>query len=178
MMGVLTNCINSWQTMNTKMTLYHITSEQLRINELLEESGGELTPEIEEALMLNAENFKIKAEGYIESISRYKALAEAADVRIKEMQRIKKTSENIEKRLKDCLLQAMMVMGVDKMELGLRKLSIRNTSAVNITDEAHIPAEYIIIEQKYDKTRIKDALKNGETIPGTELVTNKSIQIR
>ena len=160
------------------MTLYHITSEQLRINELLEESGGELTPEIEEALMLNAENFEIKAEGYIESISRYKALAEAADARIKEMQRIKKTSENIEKRLKERLLQAMVVMDVDKMELGLRKLSIRNTSAVNITDEAHIPAEYIIIEQKYDKTRIKDALKNGDVIPGAELVTNKSIQIR
>lgn len=160
------------------MTLYHITSEQLRINELLEESGGELTPEIEEALMLNAENFEIKADGYIESISRYKALAEAADVRIKEMQRIKKTSENIEKRLKERLLQAMMVMEVDKMEIGLRKLSIRNTSAVNITDETHIPAEYIIIEQKYDKTRIKDALKNGEIIPGAELLTNKSIQIR
>ncbi|MBO7307027.1 MAG: siphovirus Gp157 family protein [Alistipes sp.] len=162
----------------SNMTLYHITSEQLRINELLEESGGELTPEIEEALMLNAENFEIKAEGYIESISRYKALAEAADARIKEMQRIKKTSENIEKRLKERLLQAMVVMDVDKMELGLRKLSIRNTSAVNITDEAHIPAEYIIIEQKYDKTRIKDALKNGDVIPGAELVTNKSIQIR
>ncbi len=160
------------------MSLYHITSEQLRINELLEESGGELTPEIEEALMLNAENFEIKADGYIESISRYKALAEAADVRIKEMQRIKKTSENIEKRLKERLLQAMMVMEVDKMEIGLRKLSIRNTSSVNITDETHIPAEYIIIEQKYDKTRIKDALKSGDVIPGVELVTNKSIQIR
>lgn len=160
------------------MTLYHITSEQLRINELLEESGGELTPEIEEALMLNAENFEIKADGYIESISRYKALAEAADVRIKEMQRIKKTSENIEKRLKERLLQAMVVMDVDKIELGLRKLSIRNTTAVNITDEAHIPAEYIIIEQKYDKTRIKDALKSGDVIPGAELVTNKTIQIR
>lgn len=162
----------------SKLTLYNITSEQLRINELLEESGGELTPEIEEALMLNAENFEIKADGYIESISQYKALAEAADVRIKEMQRIKKTSENIEKRLKERLLQAMMVMEVDKMEIGLRKLSIRNTSAVNITDEAHIPGEYIIIEQKYDKTRIKEALKSGDVIPGAELVTNKSIQIR
>ena len=160
------------------MTLYHITSEQLRINELLEESGGELTPEIEEALIINEENFIAKSEGYIETIAKYKALAEAADVRIKEMQRIKKTSENIEKRLKERLLQAMVVMDVDKMEIGLRKLSIRNTTAVNITDEAHIPAEYIIIEQKYDKARIKDALKSGDVIPGAELVTNKSIQIR
>lgn len=162
----------------SNLSLYHITSEQLRINELLEESGGELTPEIEEALMLNAENFEIKADGYIESISRYKALAEAADVRIKEMQRIKKTSENIEKRLKERLLQAMMVMEVDKMEIGLRKLSIRNTSAVNISDEARIPAEYIIVETKVDKMKIKDALKSGDVIPGAELVTNQSIQIR
>lgn len=162
----------------SKLTLYNITSEQLRINELLEESGGELTPEIEEALMLNAENFEIKADGYIESISRYKALAEAADVRIKEMQRIKKTSENIEKRLKERLLQAMMVMEVDKMEIGLRKLSIRNTSAVSITDETHIPAEYIIVETKVDKMKLKEALKSGDVIPGAELVTNKSIQIR
>lgn len=160
------------------MTLYHITSEQLRINELLEESGGELTPEIEEALMLNAENFEIKADGYIESISRYKALAEAADVRIKEMQRIKKTAENIEKRLKERLLQAMMVMEVDKMEIGLRKLSFRNSTAVSITDETHIPAEFIIVETKVDKMKIKDALKNGEIIPGAELVNNRSIQIR
>lgn len=162
----------------SKLTLYNITSEQLRINELLEESGGELTPEIEEALMLNAENFEIKADGYIESISRYKALAEAADVRIKEMQRIKKTAENIEKRLKERLLQAMMVMEVDKMEIGLRKLSFRNSTAVSITDETHIPAEYIIVETKVDKMKIKDALKNGEIIPGAELVNNRSIQIR
>ena len=69
----------------SNLSLYHITSEQLRINELLEESGGELTPEIEEALVINEGNFLVKAEGYIESIAKYKALAEAADVRIKEM---------------------------------------------------------------------------------------------
>lgn len=160
------------------LSLYHITSEQLRINELLEESGGELTPEIEEALILNEENFLTKSEGYIESIARYKALAEAADVRLKEMQRIKKTAENIEKRLKERLLWAMTTMGRDKVEVGLRKLSVRNTTAVTISDEASIPAEYIIVETKIDKPRLKDALKNGAVINGAELVTNQSIQIR
>lgn len=164
--------------MNTKMTLYTITSEQLRINELLEESGGELTPEIEEALILNEENFLTKSEGYIESIARYKALAEAADVRIKEMQRIKKTAENIEKRLKERLQRAMVVMGHDKVDVGLRKLSLRSSTAVSITNEVAIPAEYIIVETKVDKMKIKEALKNGVVIDGAELVTNKSIQIR
>jgi ribosomal protein S8 len=162
----------------SKLTLYTITSEQLRINELLEESGGELTPEIEEALILNEENFLTKSEGYIESIARYKALAEAADVRIKEMQRIKKTAENIEKRLKERLQHAMVVMGHDKVDVGLRKLSLRSSTAVSITNEVAIPAEYIIVETKVDKMKIKEALKNGVVIDGAELVTNKSIQIR
>lgn len=159
-------------------TLYAITSEQLRINELLEESGGELTPEIEEALTLNEENFLVKSEGYIESIARFKALAEAADVRIKEMQRIKKTAENSKRRLEERLLWALQTMGRDKVEVGLRKLALRMTTAVNITDETAIPAEYIKVETSVDKMRIKEALKCGEVITGAELVTNQSIQIR
>lgn len=159
-------------------TLYAITSEQLRINELLEESGGELTPEIEEALTLNEENFLVKSEGYIESIARFKALAEAADVRIKEMQRIKKTAENSKRRLEERLLWALQTMGRDKVEVGLRKLALRMTTAVNITDETAIPAEYIKVETSVDKMRIKEALKSGEVIIGAELVTNQSIQIR
>lgn len=162
----------------SNLTLYHITSEQLKINELLEESGGELTPEIEEALILNENNFLVKSEGYIESISRYKALADAADARIKEMQRIKKTAENIEKRLKESMQWAMKTLGKDKVEVGLHKLSLRSSTAVSITDEGSIPAEYIMVETKIDKMRIKEALKNGATIPGAELQTNTSIQIR
>lgn len=162
----------------SKLTLYTITSEQLRINELLEESGGELTPEIEEALILNEENFLTKSEGYIESIARYKALAEAADVRIKEMQRIKKTAENSKRRLEERLLWALQTMGRDKVEVGLRKISLRCSTAVNITDETAIPAEYIKVETSVDKMRIKEALKSGEVITGAELVTNQSIQIR
>lgn len=160
------------------LTLYHITSEQLRINELLEESGGELTPEIEEALMLNEQNFVTKADGYIESIAKYRALAEAADVRIKEMQRIKKTAENIEKRLKERLMTAMCVMDRDSVEIGSRKLSLRHTKSVNITDAARIPSVFSIVEVKHDKKRIGEALKNGELVPGAELVSNTSIQIR
>lgn len=166
------------QTAKNNMTLYRITSEQLRINELLEESGGELTAEIEEALMLNEENFIAKSEGYIESISKYKALAEAAKVRIEEMQRVKKVAENIEKRLKERLLWAMDTMGRDSVEVGMRKLSIRNTQVVNIICESAVPNEFIKVETSIDKAKLKERLKTGEIIPGAELRYNQSIQIR
>lgn len=160
------------------LTLYNITAEQLRINELLEESGGELTPEIEEALVLNENNFAVKADGYIESIAKYRALAEAADVRLKEMQRIKKTAENIEKRLKERLSYAMQVMERDSIDIGPRKLLLRRTKAVEIYDAARIPAAFSIVELKHDKKRISEALKSGELVPGAELIINTSIQIR
>lgn len=162
----------------SNLSLYHITSEQLRINELLEESGGELTPEIEEALAINEDNLLVKCGGYIEAIAYFKAKQEAAKTRIEEMQRIKKIAENAEKRLKESMQWAMEALGRDKMEVGLHKLSLRNSTAVAITDETAIPAEYIIVETKVDKMRIKEALKGGAIIAGAELQTNTSIQIR
>ena len=159
-------------------SLYHITSEQLRINELLEESGGELTPEIEEALILNEENFIAKSEGYIESIAYFKAKQEAAKVRIEEYQRIKRIAENAEKRLKERMQWAMEVMGRDKVEVGLRKLSLRSSTAVNITDEVRIPNQYIKVETSVDKMALKKDLQAGLVIEGAELVTNRNLQIR
>lgn len=162
----------------SNLSLYHITQEQFRIYELLEELGGEFTPEIEEALAINHENFVVKSEGYIEGIAKYRDMKELAKAKAKEYMRIAKTCENIEEGLKGRLQHAMVVMGHDKVDVGLRKLSLRSSTAVNITDETAIPAEYIIVETKVDKMKIKEALKNGVVIDGAELVTNKSIQIR
>lgn len=159
-------------------SLYHITSEQLKINELLEELEGELTPELEEALMINEDNFLAKSEGYIESIAYFKAKAEAAKVRIEEMQRIKRVSENAEKRLKERMQWAMETLGRDKMEVGLHKISLRRTLAVNIISEAAVPNEYVKVETSIDKVKLKEALKTGAIIPGAELKYNQSIQIR
>jgi hypothetical protein len=160
------------------ITLYHITSEQLRINELLEESGGELTPEIEEALVLNEHNFVTKSEGYIQTIAKYQALVDAADNIIKEAQRKKRVFDNISKRLKERLQDAMIIMGRDRVEVGIHTLSLRNSVAVNITEESKIPNEFIKVETSVDKMKVKEALKRGELIPGAELQTNQSIQIR
>ena len=43
-------------------TLYTITEDQRLLNAMLEENGGELTPEIEEALRITEDNFIAKAE--------------------------------------------------------------------------------------------------------------------
>ena len=50
------------------MNLYELTSEQLYINQLLEENGGELTEELMSLMEVNETNFNDKIEGYCKAI--------------------------------------------------------------------------------------------------------------
>lgn len=159
-------------------TLFNITAEQRRINEALMESGGELTPELEEALLINSENFAVKVEGYATSIHQFEAFAEAADAEIKRLMALKKSAQGAAKRLKDNLAYGMEVMGYDKVDMGLHKLSFRNSTAVNITDEVRIPNQYIKVETSIDKMALKKDLQAGMVIEGAELVTNRNLQLR
>lgn len=162
----------------SKITLFDITNENLRICDMLEESGGELTPEIEAALAINEDNFVTKVEGYCEVIAKYKSMKDIISERIKQLTAMKRTAENIEARIKERLAYGMELMHRDKVEMGIHKVSFRSSQAVNITDEAHIPSRYIKVETKVDKESLKRDLKAGLVIEGAELVTNKSIQIR
>jgi hypothetical protein len=161
-----------------KVTLFTISAEQQRINDALMESGGELTPELEEALIINTENFSVKVEGYATSIHQFEAFSDAADAEIKRLTALKKSAQSAIKRLKDNLAYGMEVMGYDKVDMGLHKLSFRSSTAVNITDEVRIPSQYIKVETKIDKESLKRDLKAGLVIEGAELTTNKTIQIR
>lgn len=161
-----------------EITLYKISEEQRRINYQLEESGGEITPELEEALSINHENFLVKSEGYIATIHKYGDLSDAISAEIKRLQSFKKTADNISGNLKKRLLQAMEVFGMEKAEVGLYRLSMRRTTSVVIDNEAQLPNKYIVVTTTPDKTLIKEDLKSGKDAPGASLHTNVSLQIR
>jgi hypothetical protein len=72
----------------------------------------------------------------------------------------------------------MNVMGKDKVEIDLHKISFRASTAVNIIDEVRIPNRYIKVETKIDKDALRRDLKAGLVVEGAELITNKSLQIR
>ena len=57
-------------------------------------------------------------------------------------------------------------------------VSYRKSTAVEITDLDALPFAYTVTEIKPDKERIAAALKNGETVPGAELVERNNIQIK
>lgn len=169
---------NKLKLKNMNMNLYEITQEQLSLNNLLEESMGELTPELEEALELNRDNFQIKADDYVKAIKNYKAEADAIAEEIKKLQEKKKVCENAIDKMKTSMRTAMDAFGMPKFQTGVFKVSMTTSEAVNIIDESLIPEEYKKVRYDISKTDIKNAIKAGVEVSGAEIKENHSITIR
>lgn len=159
-------------------SLYRISVEQQALNEQLFEAEGELTPELEEALIINEANLTLKAEDYVTSMAMFAASAEAAKAEIKRLQAFVKRADNAQERMKNALSFALETFGIDKMEVGTHRISFRKSEGVVITDEVAIPNEYIIVETKVNKAQLKADLKAGAVVSGAHLETRKNIQIR
>lgn len=68
------------------------------------------------------------------------------------------------------IMQIMNIADLTKMELANGTISVSNTPAsVIITDETKIPDEYFRIKKEVNKTKLKDALKDGAIIEGAQL---------
>lgn len=161
-------------------TLYGITAELNGILAQLEELGGEITPELEQALAINEEQFVAKAEDYGHAILNLKGMAAAAKAEKERLAGLQKFYENAQNRLTDALSNAMQVFGHDKVENATMRLSLRHSTATEVDDIDQVPAEYKTtkVEVVADKTAIKKAIQSGEAVPGAHLVENVSLQIK
>ena len=178
-----------------EMTLYHISDEQRRLNAMLEENGGEVTPEIEEALAVNETNFVQKAESYGYAILHYKQIVAAVKAEKDRLDAIKKTAENAIARMEERIVAAMQQFDKPKVEADTLKLSLRRSECVIIDNEDTIPADCKTVEMnlKIDKNGVKRHIKaltfdpnkteeerRNEIIKtiGAHLEENQSLQIK
>ena len=161
-------------------TLYGITAELNAILTQLEELGGEITPELEQALSINEENFAAKSEDYGHAILNLKGMAAAAKAEKERLAALQKFYENTYNRLDNALKTAMVATGRDKVETPTMRLSLRRTTATEVDDLDQLPAEYKTtkVEVVADKTAIKKAIQQGDDVPGAHLVDNVSLQIK
>ena len=161
-------------------TLYVITAELNAIITQLEELGGEITPELEQALAINEESFAAKSEDYGHAILNLKGMAAAAKAEKERLAALQKFYENTCNRLDNALKTAMVATGHDKVETPTMRLSLRHTTATEVDDLDAVPAEYKTtkVEVVADKTAIKKAIQSGEDVPGAHLVENVSLQIK
>lgn len=154
------------------MKLYEIDSEILNCIDF--ETGEIIDPERLEALQMERgrkiENVALWVKNLKADLTAFKAEKEAFAERERQA---KNKIESLSKWL-------TMALDGEKFSTSKVVVSFRNSEAVEITDEAAIPKEYIRqkIETAPDKTAIKEALKSNFQIPGAILVQNKNIQIK
>jgi hypothetical protein len=160
------------------MNLYQITKEALDLALILETE--ELTPELEQALILNQQQLQTKAGSYAKIIANYQANADAADAEIKRLKQYKEQNEKVVDRLKNALSESMLISGTEKLESDFWRFSVRRSEAVEVDLLEALPANYVTEKttKSADKVAIKEAIKRGENITGARIVENFSLQIK
>ena len=117
-------------------------------------------------------------------ISRYKNKTAEAKILKEESKRLleeSKLAEEQAEKAKKYILGYMQTQNVKKVDNGIHFASVRaGAGAVSILEEEKIDEKFIKTEivKKIDKNLIKEALKNGESVDGAELVYNDSIIIK
>jgi hypothetical protein len=160
------------------MNLYEITREALELASLLETE--ELTPELEEMLVINQEQLQAKAGNYAKVIANIQGDSDAIDAEIKRLKAMKESKDRAVTRLKDAVKNAMLVSGIDKIESPLFKLSLRRSEAVEVEVPEALPIDWQVkkVTITADKVAIKKAIKEGYAITGARLVENFNLQIK
>lgn len=159
-------------------TLYGLTVEQEQINAMLEENGGELTPEMEAMLVVNAENANVKLEGYCKAVANYSAYIESLKKEAKRLTEKAKVAENTVDRLKHSMLTYLLASGQKKVNAGVFTVSWSESHAVSIIDEALVPDKYKKTTIEVSKTDVKKDLSSGIKVPGVTMINNKNLQIK
>lgn len=132
-----------------------------------------------EALGLD-EEIEAKAENYAKVIRNLEAENTAYKA---EEERLKKKRDSNTKKidwLKENIQNAMEITGKTKIKGELFTLSVQNSKASVVVNEAILPQEYfsITVSQKPDKKELYDLLKAGVEIEGATLRENRSLRIK
>ena len=158
------------------MNLYNIKSEYLAIAQELTE--GELTPELEQALMITEANLQEKAINYGYVIKNFESEVDIIDEEIKRLNALKKARINAVEKLKNNISDAMQLFGILEVKAPTFKMNFRKSESVEIYEG--LDKEFILEKVSYqpDKIAIKNAIKEGRTVNGASIVTNFNLQIK
>ena len=158
------------------MNLYNIKSEYLAIAHELTE--GELTPELEQALIITQENLQEKAINYGYVIKNFESEVDIIEEEIKRLNALKKARQNAVDKLKNNISDAMQLFGILEVKAPTFKMNFRKSESIEIFEG--LDQEFITEKVSYqpDKIAIKNAIKEGRTVNGAALVTNLNLQIK
>ena len=157
------------------MKLYEITDGFMQLLDKQEELSEEEVKRIGEELQVALKNKSNNIVGYYKD---RKAFIEAIDTEIKRLQDYKKAVSNQVDSYKEYVKSNMEVLGLEKIETPLGKISIaKSPISVEVLDESKVPEDYkeYIETCKVDKKKIAENFKEtGEIISGVQINSNNT----
>ena len=139
---------------------------------------GELTPELEQALIITESNLQEKAINYGYVIKNFESEVDIIDEEIKRLNALKKSRVNTVEKLKTNISNAMQLFGILEVKAPTFKMNFRKSESVEIYEG--LSNEYITEKISYqpDKIAIKNAIKEGKTVNGAGIIINYNLQIK
>lgn len=163
-----------------KITIFQIEQNYNQLAEELIDNGGELTPELSEALQITEEQLQNKSVAYSFVIKQMDADIDTIDAEIKRLQAAKKQREKASEYLKERIKHAMELFSIEEIKTPLVKINFRKSETVEVENVNHLPDKYIVrkLTEQADKVKLKQAIKDGEIIDGVSIVEHRNLQIR
>lgn len=160
------------------MNLYNIEKQYLDLAEQIIEAGGEVTPELEQALAINKESLEIKAVKYGYVKKDMENEIKSIDDEIKRLQALKSSRVNAIARFEDAVSNAMKLYEMKEIKMQNLKIWFKASEAVKIEDESLIPAKYKVkkVEYTISKKAILADLKAKKKVKGASLDKRDNIQ--
>ena len=164
-------------------TLERLDEYRAFLNRVIE-LEGELTPEMEEALVISKDNLDEKIEGnslYYQELSQYVSSLKERFKSLKEQ--YNKRLSFLENQMDKVKMRAKVILytlETKKIDTGLTKISLQRTKkVVEIVDETLLSARFLkeSVVVTIDKEAIRLALESGEVVDGARLVENEFVKI-
>lgn len=174
--------------MAEKQTLWQLTEQGSKLEEMIENSINWETGEVDEnydkltdlkdeinALVIS------KGKDLIYVLRKQDNYVDAIDEEIKRLQALKKSYAKKKENLSNYIKMCMIANNIKAIETPVGKLSVvNNAESVEIYDESLIDKKFIKtkVEETISKTDIKNAIKNGEEVQGARLIRNTRLAIK
>ena len=159
-------------------SLFNIKARAQQLARALEED--ELTPELENELVINQQELQIKSENYAYAIKSLEGDVSIIDEEIKRLKGLKDGKINAIDRMKGSVVNAFQIYGITEVKSATLKLSLRRSEAVEVVNIDQLPESLVTVKKTVsaDKVKIKEAIKNGVLVQGAVIVENYSLQIK
>ena len=131
--------------MSNTTNLFQVTGSMLQIYQELEEVGGELTPELEEALAITQENLDIKVQNYnyLINVNNFNNLA--IDSEIERLKAMKVSNNKLTEILEERLLVAVKSLGIEDkgvFTLKLPTITLKTRKSTSIEIEGDVDDKF------------------------------------